>query len=73
MGTVITKKDNNLLKGGHEVLTPCNCAPESCPVEGRCTLKGVIYQAKLTTQNQESHRYVGHTEKNISVEVPKTL
>ena len=40
---------------------PCNCVPENCPVDGKCNLKGVIYQATLTTQNNDIHKYVGLT------------
>ena len=40
----------------------CNCRnKESCPLEGKCLSKNVVYQAKVTSNNQ-TETYVGLTE-----------
>ena len=62
MGTIIRNKNNKLLKGRQTQQDPSNCPPEECPVEERCETSNVIYQAILTTNNQETHKYVGLTE-----------
>ena len=62
MGNIIKNKNNNLLKEGQEVPPSCNCTPGNCPVDGKCSLKGVIYQATLKTQDNETHKYVGLTD-----------
>ena len=41
-------------------LTPvCATPPESCPVEGKCCTKGIVYQAKIVKQNGDTSTYVG--------------
>ena len=65
MRTVIKNKNNKLLKGGHDMPPPCNCAPNQCPVDGKCKTKGVVYQATLTTENHENFTYIGLTEKTF--------
>ena len=62
MGTVIKNKNNQLLKGEQTQPNPCSCTPGECPVEGRCKMEGVIYQASIKTQNQETYSYIGLTE-----------
>ena len=62
MGNIIKRKNNNLLKEGQEVPPSCNCTPGNCPVDGKCSLKGVIYQATLKTKDNETHKYVDLTD-----------
>ena len=50
---------------------PCNCDDGECPVEGRCKVKGVIYQASVHTQNQETFKYIGLTEKELIQQIQK--
>jgi hypothetical protein len=42
----------------------CNCRiPNECPLEGACLTKGVVYQATVTNEsNQTSETYIGLTE-----------
>ena len=66
MGSVIAGKNKFLLKEGQNQPTPCDCNEGQCPVDGNCKKKGVIYEAKLRTQDQEEHSYIGLTEKKFS-------
>ena len=42
----------------------CNCrVKESCPMEGKCLTKSIIYRANVTNdQNQDTANYIGLTE-----------
>ena len=40
----------------------CNCRKkDECPMSGKCTNKNVIYQAEVTTSDNQIKRYVGMT------------
>ena len=40
----------------------CNCRnPDECPVENRCCLENVIYQAEVTNKNNQKADYIGMT------------
>ena len=65
MASVISSKNKNILKGGHNPAPLCECPQDQCPVEGQCKLSEVIYQAKLLTQNNEEFSYIGLTEQTF--------
>ena len=45
--------------------TTCNCRVKtSCPVEGKCLSRSVIYKATVTYNNKE-HHYIGSTARNF--------
>ena len=58
---------NNKILSGHS-LNPqnrtCNCqVPASCPLNGQCLTKGIVYQATVTTtSNNHKETYVGISE-----------
>ena len=40
----------------------CNCRqPDKCPTEGKCLTKSVVYQAEVSTVNNEPAKYIGVT------------
>ena len=44
----------------------CNCrAKNSCPVEGECQLKNVIYRATITSGPNDIKRYIGSTSRSF--------
>ena len=60
---IISTHNNKVLKNENTVPEPCPCyPPDTCPVEGKCGTSGIIYQAKVTTQNWQSFKYVGLSE-----------
>ena len=73
MGTIIDNKNKQLLKGGAQNAPPCDCLPDECPVEGKCKMSGIIYQAKIDTQNSESHSYIGLSEHSFIQRYSKHL
>ena len=45
---------------GHD---PCNCRDKSkCPLSGKCQAKGVIYNAKVTSNTGDISNYIGLTD-----------
>ena len=64
MSAVISKHNKKILRGGmEEELRNCNCQGglASCPVEGRCREKGVMYKAVISAQGEEDKQYIGAT------------
>ena len=66
MRSIITKHNVSLLK---KHITPpppanersCNCRNATqCPLEGKCLTKSIVYEAKLTT-NDDTFTYIGVT------------
>ena len=42
----------------------CNCkSTNNCPVQNKCCLRRVVYQANITTANNESKIYIGSTKR----------
>ena len=37
----------------------CNCREDPCPLDGKCNLKSVIYEAKFEGDGGKTHSYVG--------------
>ena len=59
MGSIISGKNKQVLKGDQSHAPPCECEQDQCPVDGRCKVTGVIYKATVNTQDQEKFSYVG--------------
>ena len=60
IGKIISSHNSKILKNEDMEPDPCNCnPPDTCPVEGQCGTKGIIYQAKVSTQTGEKATYVG--------------
>ena len=60
MRSIITSHNKRILTGNNNYTAACNCRNGICPVNGRCRTKGVIYEAKVTTE-KETVLYVGST------------
>ena len=62
---VLGKHDNpsSTSNTNNDPARPCNCRPATeCPVKGKCLEKSVVYQAVVTSaDNQEKHIYFGVT------------
>ena len=73
IGTIIASKNSQLLKRGLQVPTPCEFLPDECPVGGKFSLTGVIYQATVRADNQVPLKYIGLTEKSFKERYRKHL
>ena len=60
----LTKAHNNKLinkNNNHTTQPRCNCRnKDDCPLPGKCTSQNIVYQATVTSQNEEKI-YVGLT------------
>ncbi|XP_063692277.1 uncharacterized protein LOC134824333 [Bolinopsis microptera] len=66
MECLIKSRNKQLLRQHQETQEPttrqCNCrSRNSCPLDGKCLSKSVVYMATLRTEN-EKHHYIGMTE-----------
>ena len=69
MSMIIAGHNKKLLKKYHEdssreinVPRTCNCrAPRSCPLDGNCLQKDILYNGKCTADNEPSKNYIGLT------------
>ena len=66
IGSIISSHNRKLISPPSDEAEPCDCEEDQCPVGGNCQKSGVIYQAKITTENQEIHTYVGLTGNKFS-------
>ena len=68
MGKVISMHNQKILKQTEtqEVEKTCNCRSPPCPLQGKCLLDNLVYQAKVKTQN-ESETYIGLTSTSFKV------
>ena len=67
MQHIITAHNKAVLKkcdNVQEATSKCNCRQkDSCPLDGKCQTKGIVYQATVTNDNtKEEQTYVGLTE-----------
>ena len=46
---------------------PCECEDNICPLNGECGKSGLVYQATVTTQNNQVFKYVGLTSNKFKV------
>ena len=59
MGNII-KKHNSKILSPLDGCKDCDCESENvCPVSGECRISNVIYQATITTEQNERHTYTG--------------
>ena len=59
----LTKAHNNVINknNNHTTHPRCNCRnKDDCPLPGKCTSQNIVYQATVTSQNEEKI-YVGLT------------
>ena len=63
IGNIIKSHNTKTLqKEDNFKVPPCNCRKKNdCPLEGKCRIKSVIYQATISAGNESFH-YVGLTE-----------
>ena len=70
MGQIIAGHNKKLLKKYYEELDKnktvektCNCRdPNSCPLEGLCLTKDIVYKGQITSENPEDNKaYIGLT------------
>jgi hypothetical protein len=68
MKNIVENHNKNILAGSTSTITTpeeraCNCRqPANCPLDGDCLRKSVIYQAAVTTQDNNTETYIGLTE-----------
>ena len=69
ISSIITAYNKRLLNNKTNSQTPspttatCNCRKtESCPLNGKCQQEGVVYQAVVERQDNETQSYIGITE-----------
>ena len=60
--TIIKTHNSSIInKENNKTPDTCNCRKkEECPLPGKCTIQNVIYEATVTTENDEK-RYIGLT------------
>ena len=62
MSGKISQHNQKLLSAGNvEQVDPCVCTQFDCPLDGRCEIMNVVYQASVTTPDD------GHTEHYVGV------
>ena len=66
IGTIISNHNKKLISPPHEIPEPCECIEDQCPLQGECGTSGVVYQAKIKTENNEEFSYVGLTGNKFS-------
>ena len=63
--------NKNLLKPNPNIENPrlCNCRVKAdCPLDGKCLTKSIIYQASVTTNNNEpTQHYIGLTDTTFKI------
>lgn len=68
--TISSHNKSLLIKPAFTPPADCNCrAKDECPLDGKCQqVKGVIYQATVTRQdNQKEETYIGLTESTFKI------
>lgn len=63
VGQIIKAHNKAIIDKNSETVTNmCNCRrPNECPLDGKCLTKGVIYQAKVTS-NESTKIYIGASD-----------
>ena len=85
MANILAAHNKRLLKfhNGKSEFKPCNCRYKpSCPLNGNCRDKAIVYQATVQTKNQ-SKNYIGLAKLNLkrdtttttipSIQIPKEM
>ena len=56
----ITSCNKSLMSSEDKDQRLCNCrSPESCPLDGKCLKKNIIYKAEITTDAEKTKFYIG--------------
>ena len=58
---IISAHNRKILQTQNNVQEPCRCRGglKNCPVEGKCLLEGVIYQAEVKSREEGTKIYIG--------------
>ena len=79
MGQIIAGHNKKLLREHYEQVEKdknndkpppktCNCNnPQSCPLDGKCLMKDIIYKAEVTADNTDLKNYIGLTATTFKV------
>ena len=63
VAAAISAHNKNILSKKQSDERLCNCrVKDSCPLSNQCLLKGIVYQARVTTSGGASETYVGLTD-----------
>ena len=75
MSSIIKSHNNKVIANSQKTIDmaksdgkTCNCRKQAaCPLEGKCLTESIIYQATLSSNNENSQkfRYIGLTEGNF--------
>ena len=71
MGAIISSHNTKIMKDRNvkEVQTTktCNCqkGPASCPLDGNCQVKAIVYKATVTANDGEVKTYIGSTDRTF--------
>ena len=60
--------DNNQMKQNTKTRPPKTSnwrKEEDCPLDGQCLIESIVYQAKVSTDDNKTETYVGLTEGGI--------
>jgi hypothetical protein len=61
MNNIIQAHNNKLINHQKKEEPKCNCRrKEDCPLPGKCTIANIIYEAKISTTNEDKY-YIGLT------------
>ena len=62
MDKIIKSHNNSILNKRTKTPDRCNCQdPTQCPMPGRCTIRSIVYQATLKTDDGNEQTYTGMT------------
>ena len=71
MTSIIKSSNNKILevnKKHNPTLSKCNCNKKNvCPLEGKCEISSVIYQAEVISDNKDTKIYIGLTENAFKI------
>ena len=63
--SIISQHNKKVLAGDQNEIPTCECSLPVCPVEGKCSVKGVVYQATVTYDGDKTDTYTGLTERKF--------
>ena len=69
VGAIIAQHNKKILKETDNEPPQCQCDDGECPLEGKCGVKGVVYQATLKYNGDKVDTYVGLTERQVACRV----
>ena len=63
--SIISQHNKKVLSGGQSEIPRCECDLGVSPVENRCGIKGVVYQATVSYDGDKTDTYTGLTERKF--------